>query len=139
MKEKILKKKSVFGVAMMVVVIVILGIMYTQNATKTVAGSKVISIEVVNKEKELVIYELQTDAEYLRQAMEEVDGLSFAGEESIYGMMVSTINGEIADYSTDGAYWSFYVNGEYCNYGIDSQPVHDGDKFRIEYVSSVMD
>ena len=33
-------------------------------------------------------------------------------------------------------YWSFYVNDEYCNYGIDSQPVHDGDKFRIEYTVS---
>lgn len=123
----------------MVAAIAVLGIVYTLNAAKTVAGSKFISIEVVNKEKESVTYELQTDAEYLRQAMEEADGLSFAGEESVYGMMVSTINGEIADYSADGAYWSFYVNGEYCNYGIDNQPVYDGDTFRIEYTASAIE
>lgn len=137
MREKIIKKKIVFGVAMMVAAIAILGIVYSLNATETVAGSKFISIEVVNKEKESVTYELQTDAEYLRQAMEEVEGLTFMGEEGGYGMMVSTINGEIADYSKDRAYWSFYVNDEYCNYGIDSQPVYDGDKFRIEYTASV--
>ena len=76
---------------------------------------------------------MKTDAEYLRQAMEEADGLTFSGAESEYGMMVDTVNGERADYSLDGAYWSFYVNGEYCNYGIDTQPVLDGDAFAITY------
>ena len=136
MREKTLKKKSILGIIIMIVVIAVLGVIYALNAAKPVAGSKLISIEVVNKEKESVIYELQTDAEYFRQAMEEVNGLSFTGEESVYGIMVNTINGETADYSVDGAYWSFYVNDEYCNYGIDSQPVHDGDKFRIEYTVS---
>ena len=31
------------------------------------------------------------------------------------------------------AYWGFYINGEYCSYGIDSQPVSDGDIFEIVY------
>lgn len=31
--------------------------------------------------------------------MEEADCLSFAGEDSVYGMMVSAINSEIADYT----------------------------------------
>ena len=32
-----------------------------------------------------------------------------------------------------GAYWGFSVNGQYCNYGIDEQPVEDGDAFVIAY------
>jgi len=65
--------------------------------------------------------------------MEEADGLTFDGDEGEYGMMVMTVNGETADYNVDQSYWSFYVNGEYCNYGIDTQPVADGDAFKIVY------
>ena len=43
------------------------------------------------------------------------------------------VNGLRADYDEDGAYWSFYVNDEYCNYSIDEQPVNDGDSFAIKY------
>ncbi|MEE0967314.1 MAG: DUF4430 domain-containing protein, partial [Bacilli bacterium] len=43
------------------------------------------------------------------------------------------VNGVTADYNTDGAYWGFYVNEEYCNYGIDQQPVNDQDAFQIVY------
>ena len=99
-------------------------------------GSKSITIEVVNKAEENTNYELKTDAEYLRQAMEEAEGLTFSGTESEYGMMVETVNGEKADYNIDGAYWGFYVNGEYCNNGIDTQPVEDGDVFSIVYTAS---
>ncbi len=96
-------------------------------------GSKAIVIEVVDNEQKTVTYNVKTDAEYLRQAMEEAEGLEFSGAESEYGMMVDTVNGITADYNVNGAYWSFYVNGGYCNYGIDTQPVQDGDTFRIEY------
>ena len=65
--------------------------------------------------------------------MEEAKGLTFSGDESDYGLMVVEINGVTADYNVDQSYWAFYVNDEYCNYGVDSQPVADGDVFRIEY------
>ena len=51
-------------------------------------------------------------------------------------MMVETVNGETVDFDRDGSYWAFYVNGEYCSYGIDTQPVEDEDVFRIEYTVS---
>ena len=47
--------------------------------------------------------------------------------------MVDTVNGVRADYTLDGAYWSFLVNGEYSSYGIDTQPIEDGDTFSIVY------
>lgn len=96
-------------------------------------GSKTITISVVDSAKQTVTYTTKTDAEFLRQAMEETDGLTFSGDESEYGLMVIVVNGETADYNVDGSYWAFYINDEYCNYGIDSQPVADGDSFKIEY------
>lgn len=126
-------KKLIIGAIVLVVLVAVLAAVYFAFRAKPAAGSKAITIEVVNKAQEATVYEVQTDAEYLRQAMEETEGLSFSGTESEFGLMVDTVNGEKADYTVDGAYWAFYVNGEYCNYGIDSQPVLDGDAFSIAY------
>ena len=96
-------------------------------------GSKHITIEVTGADGKTVSYEVATDAEYLRQAMDEAEGLTYSGTESEFGMMVEVVNGEQAIYAEDNAYWAFYVNGEYGNYGIDSQPVNDGDVYSLVY------
>lgn len=125
--------KIILGVAGVAVLIAALVAVWMIFGVKPVEGSKEITIEVINSADESTVYELQTDAEYLRQAMEEADGLEFIGEEGPYGLMITTVNGERAVYEESGAYWSFYVNDEYCNYGIDEQPVMDGDAFVIKY------
>ena len=132
-------KKTVIGVLILVVLIAVLGIVYAVFREKPTEGTKNITIEVVNKKQETSSYEVQTSAEYLRGAMEEAEGLTFAGTDSEFGLTVDTVNGETADYNTDGAYWAFYVNGEYCNYGVDSQPIADGDVFTIAYTVFTME
>ena len=98
-------------------------------------GSKAITLSVTNAAGEITEYTLNTDAEFLRQAMDEAltAGFTYAGSESDYGIMIETINGEDAIYSADGSYWAIYVNGEYGMYGADSQPVADGDVFGFVY------
>ncbi len=126
-------KKVIIGAAVLAAAVVMMAAGFFLFREKPVEGSKAIVIEVVDNGQKTVTYNVKTDAEYLRQAMEEAEGLEFSGAESEYGMMVDTVNGITADYNVNGAYWSFYVNGGYCNYGIDTQPVQDGDTFRIEY------
>lgn len=128
-------KKILFGILALAAVIAVLAAVYFAFREKPVSGSKSITIEVVNKARETTSYEVKTDAEYLRQAMEEAEGLTFSGTEGEFGMVVDTVNGETANFNTDGAYWAFYVNEEYCNYGIDTQPVMDGDTFTITYTA----
>lgn len=132
-EKKKTNKKIWFGVVLLAAAAAVMAGIFLFYRAKPVEGSKTVIISVVSGSRETTVYELNTDAEYLRQAMEEADGLSFSGEEGQYGMMVQTVNGETADYNVNGAYWAFYVNGEYCNYGIDTQPVLDGDAFSIEY------
>lgn len=131
-------KALISGIGMAAIV---LGMIFVYGVfrPKAVGGSKEITIEVVNNQQESVIYELKTDAEYLRQAMEEAEGLTFSGTESQYGLMIECVNEVVADYNVDGAYWSFYVNGDYCNSGIDTQPVYDGDAFVIKYETSMVE
>lgn len=138
-EKKKFNKKLVAGIVLLVVLVAAFAIIFSVFGAKPVAGSKEITIEVVDKEQGSTMYELKTDAEYLRQAMEEAEGLEFSGTEGEYGLMIDTVNGLTADFSVDASYWGFYVNGEYCNYGIETQPVMDGDAFQIVYTISVME
>lgn len=128
-----MKSKKILSVSVVAVLVVALALVYVAYSEKAVDGSKSITIEVVMADETSTVYELDTDAQYLIEAMNEADGLTFEGEEGIYGMSVSTVNGIRADYTLDGAYWGFYVNDEYCNYGVSQQPVEDGDVFSIVY------
>lgn len=134
--ERNMKNKKWLGAGLVVALIAVFALIFVNFSEKPVEGSKEISIEVINQAEESELYELKTDAEFLRQAMEEAEGLEFSGQESEYGLMVEVVNGESAIYDKDNAYWSFMVNGEYSNYGIDTQPIEDGDAFQIVYTEA---
>ena len=125
--------KKALAAAVLLLLAAALALTYFTFREKAVSGSKQITISVVDSKAETTTYSLKTDAQYLHQAMDEAEGLTYSGAEGPYGLMIDTVNGETADFSVNGAYWSFNVNGEYCNYGIDEQPVNDGDAFSIVY------
>lgn len=125
--------KKILGVAALAVLAALMIFAYTTFAEKPVEGSKFVTIEVVDDAGAVTAYEVHTDEAYLQQTMEAAEGLTFEYTEGPYGASVHTVNGLRADYELDGAYWGFFVNGEYCNYGISQQPVEDDDVFRIVY------
>lgn len=132
------KRNLLIGAGLFVALIALVLIIYNLNKPQaqpevTNEGSKNIIIEVKDSEGKVTTYEVTTDAEFLRQAMDEAEGLTYDGSDSEFGMMVEVVNGEQAIYAEDNAYWAFYVNGEYGQYGIDSQPVTDGDTYSIVY------
>ena len=127
------KKKIIMGLVAFVAVIAAFIAIYFNFREKPVEGTKEVVIKVVDNNKETTTYELKTDAKYLKEAMDEAEGLKYSGTEGQYGLMIDTVNGIRADYTLDGAYWSFYVNDQYCNYGISEQPIEDGDVFSIVY------
>ena len=128
-----MKKSKVIGVIVLVVLVAAMAVAYVSFSEKPSQGEKQVTIEVITADETSSLYEVLTDGEYLIDAMNNADGLTFEGEEGPYGMSISHINGVRADYVLDGAYWAFYVNDEYCNYGISEQPIEDGDEFKIVY------
>lgn len=92
-----------------------------------------ITVKIVGKDNKEEVFQHDTDAQFLRQALEEIEGIKIEGEESATGLYVKTINGVTADYNVDKSYWAFYVNDEYCQSGVDTQKVTDGDTFKIVY------
>ena len=129
------KGKLILGISALAVLVGLFIVLWAVFGPKTTEGSKAVSLTVVTEDGSETAYDTNTDALVLQELMDELkeDGFSYSGAESEYGLMVDTINGIRADYTLDGAYWSFYVNDEYCNYGISEQPVNDGDDFAIVY------
>lgn len=130
-----MKKKQIIALALVVIVAVAMVFAYQAFSEKSTEGAKSITIEIVNSAEKSTVYEVNTEGEYLIDALKDADGLTYSGYEGEYGYTVTEINGEVADFSTDSSYWSFYVNGNYCNYSISQQPVNDGDKFQIIYAT----
>ena len=64
---------------------------------------------------------IRTDKTTVGAALLEL-GL-IAGDESEWGLMVTTVNGITADWETEQAYWAFYINGEYAQTGVDSTDI----------------
>ena len=129
-------KKIIIGVAAVIVLVVVFAVIYNVFSPGTEEGSKAYTLEVVDDTGESTVYEGTTDAEYLSELMDELaaaEDFSYDGYDSDYGLYITTVNGLLADYDTDGAYWSIYVNGEYGMYGADSQVVTDGDAFSFVY------
>lgn len=130
------RKKIIIGAVILVVLLAAFAVIYVVFGPKAAQGSKEYILKVVDDNGETTEYTGHTDAEYLRGALEELeksDDLTIEGEESDYGLFIDTINGVTADYSKDKAYWALYVNGEYGNYGVDSQPLTDGDIYSLVY------
>lgn len=128
-----MKKSKVIGVIVLVVLVAAMAVAYVSFSEKPTQGEKQVTIEVIMADETSSLYEVLTDGEYLIDAMNEADGLTFEGVEGQYGVSISHINGVRADYVLDGAYWAFFVKEEYCNYGVSEQPIEDGDEFRIVY------
>lgn len=129
------KGKLILSISILAVLVGLFLVLWSVFGPKTTEGSKTVSLSVVAEDGEETTYDAKTDALVLQELMDELkeDGLTYRGTESEYGLMVDTVNGVRADYTLDGAYWSFYVNDDYCNYGISEQPVNDGDDFSIVY------
>ncbi len=121
-------KKPLIGVIIFIVVIAAMAVLYNVFKPETSEGAKTITAEVVLTDGTSKSYEISTDAEYLRQALEEKKLIE--GEESEYGLYVKTVDGVTAD---DGnqEWWCFTKSGESINTGVDTTPIADGDHFEI--------
>ena len=131
--QKNSNKKIIGMILALVALIILFAMLFVTFRAKPVDGTKNITIEVIDNTATSILYEITTTADFLQEAIEETEGLEVTGTDGEFGLMVDTVNGIRADFTLDGAYWSFNVNGDYCNYGISEQPILDGDKFQIIY------
>lgn len=122
------KKLIVILCCVLVVLIAAFALIWILNRPQGTVGAKAITVEVVFADGTKKEHKINTDAEFLRGALEEQKMV--AGDESDYGLFVKTVDGVTADDSKQ-EWWCFTKGGETLYTGVDTTPVADGDHFEI--------
>lgn len=130
------QKKLIVGLAAaLVVVIAAVGIIFAVTRPETEAGAKNITVEVVYADETQKEFDINTDAEFLSDALLEEELITQEEYDSGSGMY-TVIDGVKADYSVDQSWWCVTKDGEMTSVGMDEQPIADGDNFEITYTIS---
>ena len=124
-------KKTILAIIALVAVIAVFVGIYFATRPETTEGAKTITVTVVHKDGTEKEFTYHTDEEFLGPVLlaEEL----VKGEQSTYGLMISAVDGEVADWNVDQGYWALYVGEEYATSGADTTPINDGDSFKLVY------
>ncbi len=95
-------------------------------------GAKKFIFNVVDYDGKVTTFEIHTDKTIVGDALVELGLIS--GEEGPYGLYVKEVNGITADYDKDKAYWSFLVDNETVNFGVDSATIEEGKEYSLKVV-----
>lgn len=133
MKEDLMKKNTKLTLCLVTLLaaVALLGAVYLAARPSPVTGEKSIAVTVVHADKSEKIFRYETDAEYLGSVLME-DGL-VKGEQGAYGLYIKEVDGEVADFAVNGAYWALFEGEEYATTGIDATVLEDGDQFSLVY------
>ena len=93
------------------------------NTNNDAMVEKTFVFKVVDLEGDEKSFDIKTEAKTVGEALLAEKLIS--GEVGQYGLMVDTVNGIKYDYNADGAYWAFYVNGEYAMSGVDTTEIDE--------------
>lgn len=124
-------KKIIIAAVVLMAVIAVLAGLYFFTRPDTQAGSKTIGVTVVHKDGTKKEFTYHTDAEYLAQAL-LAEGL-ISGDEGEFGLYVSTIDGETADFDADQSWWCLTKDGGEWMTGVSQTVIADGEHYEWTY------
>ena len=128
-------KKLVLATVAIVVLIAVMASVWYFTRPETQEGSKVITVYVTHKDGTEKKFEYRTDELYLDKVL-LAEGL-ITGSESQYGLTIESVDGEVADWTADSAYWAIYIGDDYATTGISEIVVLDGAVYKFEYTKFV--
>lgn len=121
-------KKTLIAVIVLVVLVAVAAVCWFAFGPSASAGDKTIVVEVTHKDGQTNTFEISTDEEFLRGAMEQENLIE--GTESEWGLYVLTVDGETVN-EDNQEWWGYTQSGEMVNYGVDTCPIADGDHFEF--------
>lgn len=124
--------KSIVASVILLAIIVFMAVSYFMFRPKGVAGEKNISVTVIHGDGSTKEFNITTDELYLRMAMEPEKIVE--GQESEYGLYLTTVDGETAD-SNKEEWWGVFKDGKLISFNIDKQPIADGEKYSFEFIT----
>jgi hypothetical protein len=88
----------------------------TATATQVGEGENSFLFEVINEEGESFFWFVHTNETMVGDALLEHDLVQ--GDMTDFGLFVTEINGIVADFDDGGAYWAFYIDGDFAMTGV---------------------
>ena len=86
-------------------------------------------VVVTDQDSTEATFEYTSDAETVGEALLALELI--AGDESDYGLYVTSVGGITADWDTEKAYWAFYIAGEYAQTRVDSTEIVAGTTYEL--------
>lgn len=126
--KNVMKSKFILSV-LSLVLIVAMALTLTACGNDSNANNSETKVEktfvfkVVDLDGSEKSFDITTTAATVGEAL--VNEKLISGTEGDYGLMVDTVNGIKYEYASDGAYWAFYVNGEYAMSGVDTTEIDE--------------
>jgi len=93
-------------------------------------GAVQFTLEVIDLDGSTATATVNTDKETVGEALQELGVLE--GEQGAYGLFIKAVNGIPYDYEADGAYWGFYIGGEYALTGVDTTEIVPGTTYTLK-------
>lgn len=93
-------------------------------------GKTKFAFTVTDLEGKETAFEIKTDKKTVGEALLQLELI--AGDMGDYGLYVKTVNGITLDYDKDGAYWAFYVDGEYAMAGVDLTEIDENATYSFK-------
>ena len=128
MKQQNKKKVLLIGGIAIAIIAVLVGVWFFTTQSSIITGEKNIKVMVVYADQSQDMFDIKTKEEFLRGALEQEKLIS--GNESQYGLFVTTVNGVTADDSKQ-EWWQFSSSGSALPTSVDSTPIADGQQFEI--------
>lgn len=127
-------KKTLKAFPALLALVVLVGLfaaLYHISRPDPVGGTKHVTVTVVHADQSTNTFQFDTDQEYLGELLLS-EGLA-AGEQGAYGLYIKQVDGEVAVFEENKAYWALFEGDCYAAQGADATVMEDGDVFSLVY------
>ena len=100
--------------------------------TEIGVGANTIKLEVKIGGKSVTLT-VKSDKDNLADIL--TDNKIVEGDNSEYGLYIKKVNGVLADYDTDKAFWGLYKDGEMTATGASAITIKDGEHYELVYTT----
>ena len=115
---------KVLSLVLCMVLIAAMALMAAGCGSKPAPTGKAFTFVVTDLEGNEKTFNVTTEKATVGEALLD-EGL-IQGENSDFGLYVTTVDGVSADWDKDQTYWAFYIDGEYAMTGVDATEVTEG-------------
>ena len=131
MKKNFMKILKISALLVLIAAMVLSVISCGKEEEVTDGAEITITVEVIKKSGESKEFEIVTTATKLDKAL--VDSGLVEDNYDQYGLYILEVDGEVADYSVNKAYWALSKDGEYLMTGASQTTIADGEHYEITY------